>query len=138
MEYLTIDNFQTAFIIVGYVIFAIRQISKWTSTTKDDVFIQKLDAAFAWVEEFAPMAYQAVERLAVNNQIPKAQKAFTYLKMVKEAYEKAHAQPMPKIVSTTANIIAQGQAAIDKAKLIKDHVEAKINGTISPYDEAQP
>lgn len=137
MEYLTADNIQTAFIALGYIIFAIRQIIKWSSMTKDDELLAKIDNNWLWVSEFALSAYHAVERLSQSGQLPKVQKAFIFMKMVKNAYEKEHNKSMPKFVESAANLVAQEQAAIDKANLLKDHIEAKLTGTISPNDVAK-
>lgn len=131
MEYLTADNIQTAFIALGYIIFAIRQIIKWSPMTKDDELLAKIDNNWLRVSEFALSAYHAVERLSQSGQLPKVQKAF------KDAYEKEHNKSMPKFVESAANLVAQEQAAIDKANLLKDHIEAKLTGTISPNDVAK-
>lgn len=135
-KYLTPDNIQYVLIFGTWFVYAIKKMVQRTDTKRDDQILSEIEKAYSWVSSFAPKAFFLIEKLAKAGRFSKLEKAMEYIRLIRTEYEKQHNKPLPKQIETIANIYAQGQAAIDKATLLKDHIEAKITGKISPNDEA--
>ena len=135
-QYLTADNIQYAMIVGTWLVYIIKKIVQWTPTKKDDEILAALEKDYAWVQGFAPKAFFLVEELAKTGRLPRLNKAVEFIRLLRDEYNKQHAKPLPKALETIANLYAQGKAALDKVNLMKDAIEAKIKGTISPNDEA--
>jgi lysyl-tRNA synthetase class I len=135
-QYFTVDNIQFALIALTWAVYALRKTVQWTDNKTDDKVLAGLESAYSWVADHAPKFFFLVEELAKSGRLPKIAKAAEFLRLLQEAYQKQHNKQLPKSVETVANVYAQGQAALDKVNLLKDHLEAKIKGKISPNDEA--
>ena len=136
-QYLTSDNIQYALILLTWLVYAAKKIIQMTATKRDDEILAEIEQGYDWIQAFAPKAFVLVDELAKTGRLPKVQKAVEFLRMCRDTYQKTRGKPLPKAVETIANIYAQGKAALDKVNLLKDEIEAKLMGTISPHDVAR-
>lgn len=136
MEYLTVDNIQYTMIVLTWVIYLGKKLIETTTTKRDDEMLAELERGYEWIQGFAPKAFVLVEELAKTGRLPKVQKALEFMRLCRDTYQKTQGKPLPKAIESAANIYAQGKAALDKVNLLKDEIEAKIRGTISPHDAA--
>ena len=138
MEYLTTDNIQYFFIVVTWMVYIARKIIWWTPTKSDDEALKAVDAACAMVSSGWEVAYKEVEEISKVSRLTSVQKTFQYMKLINDAWVKAQGKQiaLPKVAEIIANANAKTQALKDKLNLLKDVVEAKWNGTISPNDVA--
>jgi hypothetical protein len=114
MELFTVTNVALGISLIASLYALLKTIAPKTKTTADDKVVEFVERARPWVFNFASLSWSIVESLASTGKIDKLNKYSKYMDILREGFEGAFGEKMPKALEADAQFMAQGLSAMDK------------------------